>query len=608
MSKKDYKKGMSDAMEAYEAFSEKQEAATLHVAKQVSTVADKVDRLGGKIGEITTYITEQEKATLYRLNTPVDIADLDAAEKRVLLAILYQLFSDEEDPTEAQQNYVRAVQQYLKIHNPQTEINLEAIENVEDVSAQKAILQAVLEFNYLGPHPDTYTEDQMDFLDCFQVNRKTRREITGHIKTIVNTVGLVGLAEKYGVVEEQPSLGFADYKDNGRIPSSVADYCISLLDGEYKLQRFRAGLYFLETSDYLFYCRDMNDDEDCDEKDNQFFRIGKATGKVEQIPLNAKNDFPFEYASELSYHIQGNMIYLMENKVDREKREYSQLIAVNVAELTYQLMPLKFPVKDYKVPVRFHLSGDKNCVVVYAYLLMDYRHSRSDSDSRRPLSKVFVLDLTNGNRVFNIEPQMVIRDAFIHDGCIMLLGMKSDVVSLFKYDIKSGLETDILPQFSGAFSSLPLLPSLGNWVNDYKRGYLIERMDVINSEHYFSIFNEEAGSSAHQSRCYLHLTSFKDDEDGGQITTFRRKLSTNNYFGDMTPIVPINDCVLLCGEKPEMYDPAADKSVYLDSASVYILLGDYLYKYAQSVWYKANVSNGWDSLQWEMLSIDRCKV
>ena len=70
MSRKDYKKGMADAMGAYEAFGEKQEAAIRHVEGEVEKAAEKVNKLGGKIGEIADYITDQEKAALYKLNTP----------------------------------------------------------------------------------------------------------------------------------------------------------------------------------------------------------------------------------------------------------------------------------------------------------------------------------------------------------------------------------------------------------------------------------------------------------------------------------------------------------------------------------------------------------
>lgn len=226
MSKKDYKKGISDAMEAYGDFSEKQEAATRHVAEQVDKVAGKVDKLGDKIGEITDYITDQEKAELYRLNTPVDIADLGNQEKKMLLAILYQLAADESEATKEQQNYIRAVQKYLIIFNPQTEIDLEVVENIEDVAAQKAILQAVLEFFYLGTHPKSYTEDQLDFLECFQLNRKTRKEIMKHIETMAEAVGRDGIAEKYGFVPQDDAMKDRSYGDNGPVSSEVADWCI----------------------------------------------------------------------------------------------------------------------------------------------------------------------------------------------------------------------------------------------------------------------------------------------------------------------------------------------------------------------------------------------
>lgn len=243
MSKKDYKKGMSDAMEAYEGFGRKQEAAIWRVGEEVAKTAGKVDKLGGKIGEITDYIADKEKAELYKLNTPVDIADLDDAEKRILVAVLYQLSADEDEVTEEQQNYVRAVQQYLKIYNPQTEIDLSAVENIEDISAQKAVMQATLEFFRLGTHPDKFTEDQENFLDYFQVNRRTRREIDGCIEAIVEVVGIQGLSEKYGFVAGQPHAEFARYKDNGPIPEKVADFCISQVR-KLKLKRFRNGLFF----------------------------------------------------------------------------------------------------------------------------------------------------------------------------------------------------------------------------------------------------------------------------------------------------------------------------------------------------------------------------
>lgn len=144
----------------------------------------------------------------------------------MLLAILYQLAADESETTEEQQNYIRAVQKYLNIFNPQTEIDLEVVENIEDIATQKAVLQAVLEFFYLGTHPKSYTEDQMDFLECFQLNRKTRKEIMNHIETMAEAVGRDGIAEKYGFVPKDDAIKDLSYTDNGPVSSEVADWCI----------------------------------------------------------------------------------------------------------------------------------------------------------------------------------------------------------------------------------------------------------------------------------------------------------------------------------------------------------------------------------------------
>lgn len=203
MSTRDYKRGASDAMSAYEGHERKQETAARFVQGQIRDVGEKVDRVSDMIGDVVDYISDQEKANLYKLNTPVDIADLEETEQRVLLAVLYQLSADGVDGTEAQQGYIRAVQQYLGITNPQTSISLDAVENIEDIAAQKAIFQVVMEFFYLGSHPKTYTEDQMDFLDYFSVNKKSRREIVSNIEAIIKVTGLQGLMEKYGFAPEE---------------------------------------------------------------------------------------------------------------------------------------------------------------------------------------------------------------------------------------------------------------------------------------------------------------------------------------------------------------------------------------------------------------------
>lgn len=199
MSQKDYKQGAADAMNAYEAFARKQEDAIHHVGNQIGHLAGDVEQLGKSVEFISDYITDKEKQALYQANMPVDIAELDGTDQYLLVAVLYEL-AQRELPTEEQQNYIRAVQKYLKVRDVQRNIDLAVVENIPDTVAIIAIMQVVMEYFYLGTHPGTYTDDEMDFLESFMANRKTRKEIMARIRAIVNAVGREGLAEKYGFV------------------------------------------------------------------------------------------------------------------------------------------------------------------------------------------------------------------------------------------------------------------------------------------------------------------------------------------------------------------------------------------------------------------------
>ena len=168
--KKMYKKGMEDAMRAYEQLGKKQEAA---------------------------------KAALYNLCTPKDIKDLGDSERRMLLAILYQLAENEGawGLTDYQKKYIRSVQRYLEITNPQTSIELSVVENVDSLDDQKAILQSVLEFFYLQD-TNELSDDQEEFLEYFCINKKQAHQIELYVSKLYNTVGPEGLCEKYGFIPE----------------------------------------------------------------------------------------------------------------------------------------------------------------------------------------------------------------------------------------------------------------------------------------------------------------------------------------------------------------------------------------------------------------------
>lgn len=576
MSKKDYKQGMADAMSAYEAFGEKQEAAIRHVGAEIEKTAGKVDRLGGKIGEIADYITDQEKAALYKLNTPVDIADLEDAEKRILLAVLYQLSADEKEVTEEQQNYVRAVQQYLKIYNPQTEIDLSAVENIEDISTQKAVLQSVLEFFRLGTHPDELTDRQEGFLDYFQVNRRTRREIDGFINAIVEVVGIKGLSEKYGFVAEQPRSEFAKYRDNGRIPEKVADICIAQFKGkdeddyddddeEYgvsSVRDFENGQTFLETRNYIVFLKVRStvhdEEEDYDlssDRESGLFCVSKQSGKMERIRLDYKmaaNFFDKWYY--LGYCIVKNTVYFAKRKLD--SGEKIKVLAVDVNEQTSRVLTIPYTAQYYKN--RIHISANES------YLMVTILETDDGFNSMEPV-KTYVADLTQNDRIFVLKSGLSeVYDGFLWDGKFLFCGKKKqdDGVSLYQYDL--GNKT---------LEKVSSLDTMFRWKENLTT---IDHLWRVNDGYqYFTSCDEDDSPKVllgHWSDGYLYT----------------EKVNIDLY------LVKYNFT-----EGKEIYPTEGN-----EDADAYILLGDYLYRYYSGEgWQKTNISNGWANLQWEIFQM-----
>lgn len=209
-----YKKGMADAAKAYADFGKKQEEAIKwtreELQKQGIEISGKLDDIKGNIDHLYDYIESRDKEKLYTVYTPFDIQDMGEEEQRFLVGVLFTM-STNRKPNEYQQNYFRSIMRYLGINEPPAGTNPLAIEYIDDLKAQKAILQAVMEFLRLqdGDYYDE-TEQQQEFLDAFNVNSKGRQEIAYHVELLFQATGAKGLAEKYGYVadtEENESAG-----------------------------------------------------------------------------------------------------------------------------------------------------------------------------------------------------------------------------------------------------------------------------------------------------------------------------------------------------------------------------------------------------------------
>lgn len=563
MSKKDYKKGISDAMEAYSDFSEKQEAATRHVAEQVDKVAGKVDKLGDKIGGITGYITEQEKAELYRLNTPVDIADLGNQEKKMLLAILYQLATDESETTEEQQNYIRAVQKYLSIFNPQTEIDIEVVENIEDIAAQKAILQAVLEFFYLGTHPKSYTEDQLDFLECFQLNRKTRKEIMSHIETIAEAVGRDGIAEKYGFVAKDDAIQKLSYTDNGPVSSEVADWCI---------KQYRP----IEASNY--YCAVSDKDAEI-----TFELRHKRTG--ESCLLKAEGKWNFR-----SSCVHENTVFIF--AVGTNDRKVRRIFVIDADLKSVRAISVDLPadVSNFDA-IAFgsmaNMSADATCILFsdcFVQCLIDWKH---------------------GDRRFNFFVPFHIESATVCDGRILIIGEHQDTKEIWLYwhdPVKNQTYKAISsPLYASGSDSL-----LGHY-DEHATAKIITAHRIGN--HLALVLGHYSGGDDRNILCKYSLggntgaLEIVCEGDIDENIKFYPTLLTEAETETGTRICALQNIV-----KHEISDDANRDAEYFDCATMekidikeaedMRLYGDYLFRRDGKARYKTNIHS---NQRWEML-------
>lgn len=205
---KAYKKGISDAFEMMGDFEEKQQKAVERVRREVASGRESLEdalknalaELNGEIFGLSKYLSSREKAALYKLSTPMDINELGKEERQLLMAVLIQLASDTENIlNDFQRNYIHSVQQYLAVTNPQT--NLEDVSVIGDINSlevQKAFLRVVLEFMYIGDSNE-FTDEQLNLLNCFSVNKKQSDLIEMQVGDLFNIFGAEGISRKYQV-------------------------------------------------------------------------------------------------------------------------------------------------------------------------------------------------------------------------------------------------------------------------------------------------------------------------------------------------------------------------------------------------------------------------
>jgi hypothetical protein len=233
MSSKDFKKGIEAGAKPFEDKFKQHSEALTRVADKTETG---IESVRGVMNAVIDDMTALEKKRLYDLNTQFDIKTLEDEEKELLLAVLFTLAKD--DANENQQAFVRSVKKYLDIKNPQTDIDPAGIENIENLTAQKALFQTFAEFCFLEQENDAFLEERETLFDLFSIKKKDREAILGNIHAIHSATGAQGLCEKYGYVPAAAGNGLLEAPEPVALAKLVIEEPLEIAEGEEK--RFEA--------------------------------------------------------------------------------------------------------------------------------------------------------------------------------------------------------------------------------------------------------------------------------------------------------------------------------------------------------------------------------
>lgn len=206
MTTKDFKKGVNEASQSFENKFIDQEKRVLN---QVDNLSDKIDDVSNVMDEIIDIAEEQdrkingaEKRRLYNVEEKTDIGLLEEYERKLLCGLIVATSNKFGKLNEKQQKFITSVFQYINIIEPDVNVTFEAVENIDNINIQKAILRVLMELMFLKNNNFNFMDNFEEVLQYFSINKKGISEIKEYIQKIYDIVGVQGLCEKYGYVEE----------------------------------------------------------------------------------------------------------------------------------------------------------------------------------------------------------------------------------------------------------------------------------------------------------------------------------------------------------------------------------------------------------------------
>ncbi len=192
---KKYKEGMKAGAAPFEKILEDQSKQTKESMDAINANVDSIHEL---VDVVFDDLVAQEKKRVYNLDTDYDILTLDQDEREFAIAMLYTLSQLMDETTEKQKHYLLNIQRYLNIRNPQVQIEVSSIENIENLKTQKMLYRIVTEYLFLAQENFEYAENFKYIFDYFSINKQSKNSIRGNIENIYKAVGADGLIEFYG--------------------------------------------------------------------------------------------------------------------------------------------------------------------------------------------------------------------------------------------------------------------------------------------------------------------------------------------------------------------------------------------------------------------------
>ena len=192
---KKYKEGMKAGAAPFEKIFEDQSKQT---KESMDAINANVDSIHEVVDVVFDDLVAQEKKRVYNLDTDYDILTLDQDEREFAIAMLYTLSQLMDETTEKQKHYLLNIQRYLNIRNPQVQIEVSSIENIENLKTQKMLYRIVTEYLFLAQENFEYAENFKYIFDYFSINKQSKNSIRGNIENIYKAVGADGLIEFYG--------------------------------------------------------------------------------------------------------------------------------------------------------------------------------------------------------------------------------------------------------------------------------------------------------------------------------------------------------------------------------------------------------------------------